>query len=968
MKRTIHYLLLVGCCFLGVLQLKAQVSTVPAFPTADMTGVKIIYDATQGTSALQGVTSVHLHTGVILSGPTGTGWTNVVTEWGNPNSLGQMTKVAGEANKWEFTFPGTIRQFYNVAANTPIYRLGLVFRESGPCGGFGGNSNACKEGKTSANQDIFVDLFQGGLQLTFTEPTTSGFLVGNGDQVNISVETSETANITFSVNGVNEPTVMNTTSASTQVAVSEDFYKVIVTASNGSQTVKDSVSFLKRIDPVIEDLPSGIIAGINEIDDNTITLALEAPNKKFVYVVGDFNNWELNTDYQFKKSNDGNFHWFTLTGLEAGKEYAFQYLVYDEEEDIVRVTDPYAEKVLFDSDNDARVANNYPNLKPYPTGKTVGPVGILQTAQAPFNFSDFTRPAKEELIIYELLVRDFDTPKNFQAVIDRLDYLQDLGVNAIELMPVMEFNGNESWGYNPIFFCAVDKSYGTENDLKELIEACHQRGIAVILDMVLNHAEFECPLVKMYAEGFSAAPDNPWFNQQATHPFSVFYDFNHESQFTKDFIDRVNAYWLTEYKFDGFRFDLSKGFTQNTNCGASNSNVGCWNSYDASRVAILKRMADAIWAVDPNAYVILEHLGVDQEEIELANYRIGEGKGMMPWGIMHQAYKQNSLGFSQDSDLSRIYAKNRTFGAQTYQSNNLIGYMESHDEERLMYENLQFGNSMNNYNVRNLNTGLKRIAAVASFFFTVPGPKMLWQFGELGYDISINEGGRLGEKPIRWDYLQNPQRKQLYDVFSALIALRKSSEVFEKGQVTFSGGTNLLKQLTIRPIAPTNNPTNADQLSAVIVGNFDVTTNSLNANFPHTGTWYDYFEGNQDAPLEVTNQNTSLNLAPGEFKVFVNFPLPNPNLVLALEDELVKQAFSLVGNPGSHLKVTWEGTKFQNIDFKLLDTYGRLMKSFQPINQKSYTAEVNLTNLPAGIYFLEINTEKGRTVKRVLNY
>src|SRR5205823_2038318 len=99
----------------------------------------------------------------------------------------------------------------------------------------------------------------------------------------------------------------------------------------------------------------------------------------------------------------------------------------------------------------------------------------------------------------------------------------------------------------------------------------------------------------------------------------------------------------------------------------------------------------------------------------------------------------------------------------------------------LMYKNLQSGNSFGTYNIRDLNTALQRIELSNAFFLTIPGPKMIWQFGELGYDYTINyctngtvdNACRLDPKPIRWDYLQVLQRKRIYDVVSKLNKLRK---------------------------------------------------------------------------------------------------------------------------------------------------------------------------------------------------
>ena len=145
-------------------------------------------------------------------------------------------------------------------------------------------------------------------------------------------------------------------------------------------------------------------------------------------------------------------------------------------------------------------------------------------------------------------------------------------------MPIMEFEGNESWGYNPSYFFAPDKYYGSRDDLKEFIQAAHQQGMAVILDMVLNHAFGQNAMVRMYWNSDQNRPseDSPWFNEEPTHPFNVGFDFNHESLYTKDFVDSVNLYWISEYHFDGFRFDLSKGFTQTNNP----TDVGKWGQYD----------------------------------------------------------------------------------------------------------------------------------------------------------------------------------------------------------------------------------------------------------------------------------------------------------------------------------------------------------------------------------------------------
>ncbi|MDZ7660088.1 alpha-amylase family glycosyl hydrolase [Fodinibius sp.] len=636
--------------------------------------------------------------------------------------------------------------------------------------------------------------------------------------------------------------------------------------------------------------PQGLQDGITYVDDNTVRLSLFAPNKEFVYVIGDFTNWEIDPNYFMNKEEvnaDSSYFWIEFDIPDPNKEYGFQYFVDGE----IRVADPYSEKIL-DPFNDQYISSEtYPNLNPYPEGKTDKIVGVLQPGKQDYNWqhNNYDRPDKENLVVYELLVRDFVANHDFKTVTDSLDYLQQLGVNAIELMPIMEFDANSSWGYNPTFHLATDKYYGPAEDLKRLIDEAHSRGMAVILDMVLNHAWGPSPLARLWNDGDYGKPtaQNPYLNREPKHDFNVGYDFNHESQATKYFVDRVNRFWLEEFNFDGFRFDLSKGFTQNNTLG----NVGAWGQYDASRVQILKRMADKIWATDDSAYVILEHFAENQEEQELSNY------GMMTWGNMHHSYKQASMGYQSESNFSGIYHENRSWN-----NAHLVGYMESHDEQRIMYENLNFGNSNSSgsYDITELNTALNRIKLSSAFFFTVPGPKMLWQFGELGYEVDINQSGRTGEKPIRWEYYQDENRKKLYDTYKALIRLRNSHEAFtsETSNVTMDvNGTT--KRITI------SHP----NLEVSIAGNFGVTDTEMQPQFTQSGDWYDFFSGDT---LSVNNTDTTIAMSAGEFHIYTTqkFQAPTEDLLRFVPTQInldISQSFDAASSPQDYRLIALPG-------------------------------------------------------------
>ncbi|MGB8583430.1 MAG: malto-oligosyltrehalose trehalohydrolase [Candidatus Sulfotelmatobacter sp.] len=153
-----------------------------------------------------------------------------------------------------------------------------------------------------------------------------------------------------------------------------------------------------------------------------------------------------------------------------------------------------------------------------------------------------------EAVIYELHVGAFARPGNFSAIRNRLDYLAELGVTAIELMPVSDFPGARNWGYDGVFLFAPESTYGRPEDLKELVQAAHQRGIMVLLDVVYNHFGPEGNYLGVYAPQF--------FTDRHKTPWGKGINFDGaESRVVRDFFIQNALYWLTEYHFDGLRLD-----------------------------------------------------------------------------------------------------------------------------------------------------------------------------------------------------------------------------------------------------------------------------------------------------------------------------------------------------------------------------------------------------------------------------
>lgn len=954
MKR---FLQLIFSLFLVVPVAHTQLlSWAPAFPK-DNDNISITLDAGKGNQGLNNytpVSDVYIHTGVITNLSTSSSdWRYVKfnQNFNLPNPLLQATSLGG--NQWRFDITN-IRAYYGVPAGETILKISILFR----------NGNGSLKQTNIDGSDMYITVFDNTVATQFTNPffqptytrIPEPIIKQVGDNISLTAVANKPSAMKLFLNGTEiQSAASATTISATPTLTTSGTQTIRVDATDGAVTRSESFQFFASSTTVIAPLPAGVRDGINYETNNTAaTLVLYAPGKSRVSVIGEFpgSNWTEQASYAMNKTPDGNYWWLRITGLTPGTEYAFQYLV----DGTLKVGEPYAEKIL-DPANDGFIpATTYPGLKPYPTGLTTGIVSILQTNAPAYNWAvnNFSRPDKRNLVIYELLLRDFIAAHDWKTLKDTLSYLKTMGVNAIEIMPFNEFEGNESWGYNPDYFLAPDKYYGTKNSLKEFIDSCHSKGIAVIMDIALNHTTGLNPLAALYWNNTTNQPaaNNPWLNVSATHPYNVFNDFNHESLATRYFSSRVIEHWLKEYKLDGYRFDLSKGFTQNTQCGGSTSNEACMAEYHADRVAIWKRYYDTCQLKSPGSYVILEHFAANTEEIELSNY------GMMLWGNHSFNFQEAAMGYTSGSNSN---FEGYLHSVRSWPNAHLVSYMESHDEERLMYKNLQFGNAGGGYNVKDLNTALKRIELSAAFFLTAPGPKMIWQFGELGYDFSINrctDGSinnncRLSNKPIRWDYKDVPARKNVYTVFSSLNKLRFHplyKDVFIANNINTERSLGSgFKWLKIRSAN--------DSSSIVVVGNFDVTQQSASVTFPVAGAWYNYLGS---GTFTATGAAQNITLEPGEYRVYINRNLAGsggtPPVVTPAGNILTGKIFPNPASAASVLEVEVPATG--NVEIVLFNSYGQKIAPFFSGSLLKGKHRLPLTskfdNLPGGIYLLNI--------------
>lgn len=914
------------------------IQTEPPLPVVT-DAVTITFNAAEGSGGLAGYTGdVYAHTGVITQLSSGSSdWKYVVTNWGENTPATKLTRIGQDLYTLQIT--PNIRDYYGVPVNEEIYQMAFVFRSGVQVNG------SWLEGKTDTGGDIFVDVHAAGLSVTFSQPQQFPVLVLPGETFITEVNANEADSVSLYLDDV---LVKKLAGGNLSDTLSSDIYgkfEVKAVAEGTEGAVADSFYFHVRPPVTVQELPAGIRDGINYTGSQTAVLCLFAPYKEFVYVIGDFNDWDISQDHYMKQTPDSQRFWVEIGGLVPGKEYVFQYFIDGQ----IKVGDPYADKTS-DPWNDQYISETtYPDLIDYPAGKTTGVATVLQTNQPDYNWEvdDFTPVPVTDLVIYEVLLRDFTSQHSYAALTDTLGYLEKLGVNAIELMPVNEFEGNLSWGYNPSFYFAPDKYYGPKDELKRFVDECHKRGIAVIIDLVLNHSYDQSPLVQMYFDGSKPTAQNPWYNVNSnfTNPDAQWgNDFNHESLYTKAFVDSVNSYWMSEYKVDGFRFDFTKGFS-NTPHGTDDP----WGSkYDAARVNILKRMADEIWQRNPDGLVIFEHLSENSEEKVLADY------GILLWGNLNYNYGEAAMAYfsSNSSDFSWINYQKRTWNDP-----HVVGYMESHDEERLAYKCETWGNSFEGYNIKDTTTAFRRLAMNALFFFTVPGPKMIWQFGELGYDYSIEYNGRLGEKPVRWDYLDDYRRKYLYDFYSALIKLRTEQPVFETE--TF----NLYTSTVIKRIVLTHSTMNV-----VILGNYDVKPGTVLPGFTHTGTWYDYFTGQ---PYEVTDLAESISLEAGEYRLFTDVQLETPQIHTGMEEQPGEGSMMRVfPNPSDRFNIEFNLEKASMVSVEVFDLAGRkvdqIFEGRLPAGSSGFKWSETEACLPPGIYLLRASADSWHEVTKLI--
>lgn len=767
MKRRISFTLL--GILMAIVPVLAQVTSSPTPLQEGSKNVVLTYKAdspagNKGLANLPSSTAVYAHIGVITSKSTGdSDWKYVVAPW--PTSASD-SKANTAKNKLTYTAANTytleigdIRTYFGITNSTEtVKKIAVVFR----------TADGNKKGKTASDGDIFIDVLPDGFQMT-TNTSYTDATMASPNTVSYSISTTLPADLTLSVNG----TAFASRTAATELSGVYSFkevgkYTVEAKAVHEGKTYTKTytIDYVSAADS--ETYPGGIPKpGAVKNSDGSVTFCFPAPEKNNVTLVGSWNDYS-ETAHPMKQCTYQNqtYFWTTVTGLENDQYYYYFYIV----DGKYKVGDPYATLVAdcYNDNSISRAVWGSGNTMPKHPGSRFANImmGIYRGDMLDYEFSKFNIPAHDHLMVYEILFRDFTTAidgsanasGNIRRAMEKIPYIKEMGFNAIEIMPVMEFNGNNSWGYNTNFYFALDKAYGSPRQFQDFVEECHKNGIAVILDIVFNQSDGLHPWYQMYP-----IDTNPFYNKVSPHSWSVLNDWRQDNALVQRQWDDCLRFWMEKYNVDGFRFDLVKGLGDNGSYGAGTE------AYNQSRVDRMKRLHSVITSVKKDGIHINELLGGADEEKQLGN------DGQIQWGNINNASCEYAMGHdSGDRNLYRFSSADD--GGRPWGST--LAYAESHDEQRMGWKCVNYGVDA----VKTDTTArYNRLAQLAVQMLLTPGPKMVWQFGEFGDDQNEKEkedgsgSNNTSPKICDWRWLQDEHKLFLHDTYATLINLRKDN-------------------------------------------------------------------------------------------------------------------------------------------------------------------------------------------------
>jgi len=529
--------------------------------------------------------------------------------------------------------------------------------------------------------------------------------------------------------------------------------------------------------------------GIIDLGDGFASFGLFAPGKKSVDLLADFNSWQPGADRMQPRENG---LWLIQKNVGPGR-FGYRFLIDGETE----ICDPYAQAV-----------------EPDATGKA--PRAVFAAGRPPFcwRHDSRIRPRLQDLIIMEILVPDFSPEGTFGGIADRLDYLHDLRINAIELLPVQEAREQSYWGYQPTYFFAPRREYGAPDDLKWLVDEAHARNMAVMLDMVFAHTAWEHPFCLMYNQ-----QESPWYGKPIGRPNQFrMPSFSFQKPAALQFLRDVQFHWLHEYHVDGLRYDYIASIS-----GNEQGQGTPW-------------LVKTAHEIKPDVLCIGEWLPEEPERIvKLGLNAVWHGATVSAFRALSDEKAVKNYDWRRFEEIINTL----DYAHQGYKAANfMINYAESHDDHRIVRTAMRAG--------FDLDTAVRKSALIATALMTAAGEPMLYQGQEWG-----ERAGRRKNEPnkLNWKILETDEGILLHRHVRRMCRLRRSSSAL-------SAGTFALAAVDARKETVVWHRTYGAE-RAVVALNFSGTSRSIGIPFPATGftpypnRWEEFFSGEECTAAET---------------------------------------------------------------------------------------------------------------------
>ncbi|MBD2080350.1 alpha-amylase family glycosyl hydrolase [Leptolyngbya sp. FACHB-17] len=539
-----------------------------------------------------------------------------------------------------------------------------------------------------------------------------------------------------------------------------------------------------------------------------------APRNEAVHLVGSFTQ----EDIPMQKGEDGFFR--VKVNLEDG-QYQYKLRVKSNSPALqgqwVETNDPYMTEM------DRKTENGVVRVK---DGQRISDTYTWQHDRQPL-------PENRDVILYEMHIADFcgkgtdiSDPTKFKQVLDKLDHLSELGINAIALMPVTEYDGDYRWGYMPLHFFALESSYGKPEDFKRLIDECHGRGIRVLIDCIFNHTNEESPLLKIdrdywyYHDRHYPEDDANYWGPELSYEN---YDSDRNIRPTWNFVRDVVQFWIREYHIDGIRYDAVRQI--------ANYEFFGW-------------LFQQIEIKDKPFYQIAEHIPDTSE--------VCSPKGVFDacWHESFRYFLKDAL-IGQSVDLEElkkaIDARQQGYAGAT----SVINYLATHDREHMIVELGDVGIFDQ--------PAFDRVKFGVILQLTAPGIPMIWMGDEFGQATHKTQT-TLEPNQLDWSLLDH--NRDLFEFYKRAIALRHEKSSLRTDNIEF-----FFEHLDDKVLAYVR--WNNDGERVIVVANFSDQTyeNYAIENLPIDCCWQDWSDGSE---IEVNEGRVALDLPSFSAKVLLS--------------------------------------------------------------------------------------------------